>query len=366
MYCSNCGKKNPNHSQFCENCGGPLQAGSENITDASQGLLILENIKKHKVPLIMGITALIVVYLFISILNKPVMPINVAEKYMNALSGQDYAKAYKYIDSELNMPEKAYVYSMQEIEKKAGPIKEYRIENAEVEKKMEETLASSYERSYTVVLGRNTRDMTRLVVKNISASEKPDWRVEPFDSYNVQELELGTLPDMKLKVCGEEVKVSGDGRCIITFFHNIPLPIEISSPSIVTKTFQYPSQTEKYPLVYQASDKSKQEIQKAITDLFVALDNAKTQRNMQLLEPFIVYGSSAWNDIERWFYNEQDSTSLKVTRIEDNIKLALKNDEFSAMAKTYLDYQDSEGKISSNHANIELIQDNGTWKISDL
>lgn len=366
MFCSNCGKKNPNNAQFCENCGSLLQTGSS-TTGISRGLTVFENVKKHKTPLIIGIVAIIVVYLIASTVSKPVTPIKVAEKYLDALSHRNYAKAYKYINSELNMSEKAYVYSMQEIEKKVGPLKEYRIENAEFEREMGEGMASSYERSYMVVLGRDTREMQRLVVKNISAGEKPDWRVEPIDYFSKQELEVGNFPDIKVKVCGEEVKVNSNGLCVITYFSDIPLPIEISSPSIVTKKFQYPSQNEEYNASYQASDKLKPELTKAVNGFFAAFNKVFKEHNMDILEPYVVKGSKAWSDLERAIdYGQTSDIGIAVKRIEDSSKILFKDGKLRVVAKAYLEYRNTDGEVDSDTANIELVQDNGAWKVNSL
>lgn len=368
MYCSNCGKKNPNSAQFCENCGGPLPKTADAgpaLSTAGQGIAALEFVNEHKKPLIIGLAAVIVLYLVISLLAKPKLPIDAAEKYLDAISGQSYAKAYKYIDPELNMSKKAFVYSMQEMEKKVGPVKEYRIENEDLERKQEDSLASSFERNYSIVLGRTSREVRTLEVKNVSASEEADWRVEPFDSFRTRELQLGPLPDLKVKVCGEEVNVTGIGRCKITYFDDIALPVEVSSPSIAPYKFEYPPEAEDFYVAYQASAKTRQEIQNTLNNFFTALNKAIAEHSMNAVESTVVMGSGAWNEMENGIRSENNIYTFRVTRI-NSIELSPQEDKLIANVRLTLEGRDQQGNLETDDDSLTLMLDKGTWKVSDF
>lgn len=364
MYCSKCGQENPNSARFCENCGNSLNSGAEHPIGAEKVSLGLDSILRYKTPLIIGTVAIIAIWLLVSIFNQPQTPLSIAEKYLDEVADQDYTGAYEYLDPELNMSKSAYVYCMQESEKKYGAVKEYRIENSELEEKMEESLATSYDRSYTVVLGRNKRDMKALQLKNVSANEDPDWRVEPFDSYNMHEIRLGMLPDLKVKVCGEEVKVDGEGKCTIVSFDNIDLPIEISSPSIVTKKFKFPSEANEAYSEYQISDKLQAEITKVASGFFVSLTKAKAKQDIEEMASFVVRDSGLWNELKE-YVDSSSSQTITLKKVDHGL-LTVNEGKAEVRASVSMEMRYSQESPSSSTDQLTLIEDNGTWKVSNL
>lgn len=366
MFCSKCGQENSNSARFCESCGGSLNSGAGHAIGAGKTSLAVDSIIKYKKPLIIGTVAIIAIWLLVSVFNQPQTPLSIAEKYLDEVADQDYAGAYEYLDPELNMPKSAYVYCMQEAEKKYGAVKEYRIENSELEKKMEESLATSYDRSYTVVLGRNKRDMKALHLKNISANEEPDWRVEPFDSYNMHEIRLGMLPELKVKVCGEEVKVDGEGKCTIVSFDNIDLPVEISSPSIVTKKFKYPSEADEAYSEYQVTDKLKVEIEKVLNGFFTSFTKAQAKNSVEEVAPYVVRNSEVWDDIERAISRGSLSGETITLKKVNNVTLNLNQGNPQIRAEVLADVRYQQGSPSSSTEYVSFIDENGTWKLIDI
>ena len=126
MFCGECGKKNKEGATFCEKCGNKLETVKEPVVKQQLS-------KKQKTVLIIIVAVIAVLGICYKVGSDLTSPKAVADKYLKALSNNDYNAIYSYLDIEGDdtfVSKKIYSDLMKENDTK-NSIEQYKITEVE-------------------------------------------------------------------------------------------------------------------------------------------------------------------------------------------------------------------------------------------
>ena len=356
-YCPECGRPNNNAARFCDNCGTDILE----IVAAPDSQL--NQVKDAQVPgkgppgasrrftrYLAGFVALIIVLggggLLFKYLTKVATPFDISGQYMEYLKAQDYEKAYKLINPELKLGQDIYIYSMKETDNQYGKIKDYRIEGKKdnMWQIMPEKPGASLYENIPVVIGRNEREPTTLVLTNISAGEKPEWRIDLSEQIRQADIQVPPVPNIEVKVCKKTLQLDQSGRSTITYLNEIPVPVEISAPEIASQSFDFPRDGGSTAITLQVSDNLQKQLEQVIDGFNKASIEAGLDSNMEHYAPYIL------RDSEKWI------------KLQDVCQKLALNDHHPQLTLKEVQYVRGYFTIDNNGKNKVLMDDTEIWE----
>lgn len=204
MFCGECGTKNKNGAQFCENCGAKMKV--EKVTTKKTEVKEKQPMsKKTKMILaIVGVVAVIIISLCIY-LSTLTNPKNIAEKLFNATTNYDFDAIYEFLDvekSDFTTKEMFINIMSKEAEGSEKPvIVNYTVSNPIISAdQMTATVTVTY-------LEKDSSNSSTFDVKLVKAKDKK-WLF--FDNWKVVMSGMEMAHDFEIQVAkGSKVTVEG-------------------------------------------------------------------------------------------------------------------------------------------------------------
>lgn len=304
--CPKCGQSNNDTARFCDNCGTEILEIAA-VTTPLPHQAKESNMDPPRAPrrfsrYLAGFLALIVVlgggFIVFQYLTGVATPGDISEQYMKYLKVQDYENAYSLINPELKLDKDIYIYSMKEIDNQYGKIKDYRIESENNNLlKFIPTANQQSDSLYEyipVVIGRNERESETLVLTNVSAGEKPDWRIDLSEQIGHADIQVPPVRNIEVKVCQKTLQLDQSGRSTIAYLNKIPVPVEINAPEIVSQAFDFPGNDGSAEVTFQVSDKLQKQLEQVIDGFNKVRNQLITDSNMEYYAPYVLRDSATW------------------------------------------------------------------------
>lgn len=342
MFCAECGTKNENGAQFCENCGHKLEVETVTTTtvvapknEKSFSTKIKEMSKKNKIiaaVVIVAVVALIAVYLILNNLTKPE---TIAEKFFNATMSYDFDTVYEFLDvdkSEFTTKEMFKKISGDDLDEEDIPkVLNYTVGDA---------VTSSDGLSTTVTItyvldgedGSDTADIKLVKEKNKKWLFFNNWKVNVSGTDTVKGYQIKVMKGSKVSVEGVEVdkkyideKESDDSLDVYSMpamfatYYNIvvtlPIGIDIEDDIYVSKNSSYTYKLTLSSLTDDVEDSIKSAVK---TNLQTLYNGVKDNKTFDDIKSSFEYDGADLTDLKDVYEDLAGdiSSSITLTKIE--------------------------------------------------
>ena len=340
MFCAECGTKNENGAQFCENCGHKLEVETVTTqTSVAPGKSFSTKIKEMstKNKIIAGVITIVLVALIVVyfILNNMTKPETIAEKYFNAVMSYDADTVYSFLDvkeSEFTTKEMFKKISENEIDDEDIP----KVVNYTVGEPRTSTDGLSTTVTITYVLDGDD-DSDTADIKLVKAKEKKwlffdNWKVNVSGTDTVKGYKIKVMKDSKVTVEGTEVnkkyideKESSDSYDVYsmpamfgTYYDiviNLPIGIEVEDSMYVSEGSTYTYRFSSSDL----TDEMEEKIESAVKNNLQTLYNGvKDKKTFDDIKSSFEYKGSDLSDLKDVYEDlaSDISDSITLTKVE--------------------------------------------------
>ncbi len=372
MFCEECGTKNANDAQFCENCGAKLKVEKKlpkksPKTEPTESFSTkLKKMSKTK-KMIGGIVIVFVVICIIaySVINNKLSPKTIAKDYFLAAANMDAEKLYQYMEVEKSeFTSKSMFKKLFEEKYDEDDIK--KIANYSVGKVEKD--ASGFTATVTITYVENGDDDSNTVkVKLIKQKAKKylifdEWQVatDNMPMEITKDFEMKVLKGSKIKIEGKEVnskyidKEKSDESYDV---YKMPAMFTTEYSAVISAPMGFDVEEKirvsKYSnYTYSLSeDNLSDEMKKQLTDLAktslqTLYDGAKDQKEFSEIKSSFDYKGADLTDLEKSYNSLKNSlansglTSISFTEVTLN--------SFSS-SDTYRCYVSTKYKYSVNY-----------------
>lgn len=337
MNCPQCGEQWDAHVKFCPKCGTKLQEdnvqqeaavidGIPASTKWQTNALILKLLPVLKRPSTWVLFSVFCAFIIAIILFlRPASPEAVAEKFMKALSSGNYAKAYGmlYQQGASLESQDEFIKAQEALENALGPIKEYRIDFREEERRLEEAFgkmindteySKSKRQDYIVTFSRAKMGQPMkftLSVINVSSTGRPEWRVYVPELYGEYAVYIPKISNCTVSVNGKEL-VPQDGVLRFRAFKGNQYQVVIQGPDIKTVQLALDDNKPSQKLeTFPVSDDLQAKLEKVIEGFNNADIQACMDWNMEYYRPYLKYEKGGWLSRSKWEEMEARIENLK-------------------------------------------------------
>lgn len=342
MFCAECGTKNENGAQFCENCGHKLEV--ETVTTTTPvapksgknfSTRIKEMSTKNKIISAIAIVVVVALVALYFVLNNMTKPETIAEKFFNATMSYDADAVYEYLDvddSEFTTKEIFKKISMEDLEDEDIP----KAVNYTVGEPRTSADGLSTTVTITYVL-EGDDDSETADIKLVKEKSKKwlffdNWKVNVSGTDTVKGYQIKVMKDSKVTIEGIEVdkkyidkKESDDSLDVYSMpamfgtYYNIvislPIGIEIEDDIYVSEGSSYTYRLSSSRLTDEVEDNIKTAVK---TNLQALYNGVKDKKAFDDIKSSFEYEGADLSDLKDVYEDLMGdiSSSITLTKVE--------------------------------------------------